>query len=468
MTNSLLAYNHYYLVGIKGVAMTALALILTDMGKTVAGSDTAEVFPTDKLLKNRHIHFSTNFSTANLTNSQVVIYGASHQGGNNPQVVYARKKGLLVLSLAEFVGYLTTQKTTVAVAGCHGKTTTTALISYCLAKAKLDPSYFVGSSGFMDFASGAWGKGNWFAVEADEYLTCPYYLRKAKFLFYHPLFLIVTNLDFDHPDFYADFEAVKKSFRQLFSQLDKKAKLIINGDDSELLFLAKSTHPNYLSYGFKKHNHYQIINDGFKMKIMFNNQVLLSLTPTLLGSHNRLNLASAIVFLQQTKIPLNTFIPFLNEFKGAKRRLELVAKVGQHLVYDDYAHHPAEIKASLAALKNAYPQHKLAVCFQPHTFSRTQALLFDFVRILSITDYLGLLPIFASAREQIDAKVYNDNLIKALPKSLRWTLLKTDSDYENLVKNSQALTGPWLYVTMGAGNVREFAPLIIQALKKYG
>lgn len=444
--------------------MTALALILQDMGKTVTGSDIGQKFPTEYFLKQRGIRVYNSFSSRNLNGAEAVIYSASHNASANPEVSAASKKGLLVYHLPQVVGYLTTLKNTVAVSGCHGKTTTTALISYALSRGGLKPSYFVGGAGFMNYLSGAWNKGKWFVVEADEYLADPFSVRKAKFLFYHPQSIIVTNLDYDHPDFYPNFEAVKKVFARFFRRLGENKKLIINGDDKVLLTLAKKTQTRYLTYGFGSHNLYRIVAKGNNLQILYRNKLLTGLQPQLFGKHNMMNLAAATVFLHQTQADFLELAKFLNEFTGVKRRLELVAKIKRNLVFDDYGHHPAEIEAGLQALRTRYPHYSIALCFQPHTFSRTRALLADFAFALSKVDYLGLLPIFRSAREKADFNFKLEEITDKLDKRVPWQIIKSSADWQRLVLETQKTKQPWIYVTMGAGDIFKKTKLITKYL----
>jgi len=458
-------YKHYHLIGIKGVAMTALALILQDMGKKVTGSDLSSIYATDRLLQQKQIKPLLGFNAKNIGSADAVIYSASHQGSRNIEVITAKKQNLACFSLAQAIGSLTQAKKTVAISGSHGKTTTTALISYCLLMAKKNPTYLVGSAGFMKQLSGAYNSGEWFVVEADEYLVDPVMNRQPKFWQYTPEVIVTTNLDYDHPDFYADFEAVSDAFAQFFQRLKPNGKLIVNGDDSRLLALAESSAKPFVSFGYKKSNHYQIRKTATGFGIYFQQQPLVELQPQLMGKHNQLNLTAAVVFLHQTGFELSSFVPFLNEFQGAKRRLELIAKIINSLVYDDYAHHPTEITASLQALKTRYPKHKIALFFQPHTYSRTTTLLPEFAKSLSTVNYLGLLPIFASSREQMQSNHDLESLKGLLPQSLPVTLIKNPSDYSTMIKKTQAISKHWLYVTMGAGDINESLSLIIQILK---
>lgn len=464
--NNFLEKQAFHLVGIKGVAMTALAQILLDMGKTVTGSDVKETFQTDQILNSRKIKVS-QFNKNNINSKQVVIYSAGHSGRDNSEVVEAFKQKKIVLCLPEVIGYLTTLKQNIAICGSHGKTTTSALISFVLSKLKTNVSYFVGTSSFMNQGSGKWDKGRFFVTEADEYLADNSNFRISKFLFFSPFYIICTNLDFDHSDFFKDFSAVKQAFSAFFNKLPNKGKLIVNGDDKVLLSLAKKSKKPYLSYGFKQTNDYVIKSDNLSFTVFYDKQKLATVKPRILGKHNMLNIASGIILFHLLNLDLGLAVAAIEDFAGAKRRIELRAKVGNSLIIDDYAHHPSEIKASISAIRSRYPNYKIALCFQPHTYSRTKSLLSDFVSSLSMVDYLGLLPIFASAREKADKNV-NSELILAKIKSSLWSqLIKTNLDWQKMIKQTQAISSNWVYIAMGAGDIYKKIDLIITYLNEY-
>ena len=462
--NNFLDQQTFHLIGIKGVAMTALALILVDMGKTVTGSDVKEIFQTDLFLKQRQIKVFTNFSKDNIKFSQVVIYSAGHNARKNIEVKEAIRQKKIVLCLAQVIGYLTSLKENVSICGSHGKTTTTALISFVFDELGLFPSYLVGSAGFMDRESGKWGNGDLFISEADEYLADPDKYRISKFLFFNPKYLICTNIDFDHPDFFSNLAQVKQAFLEFFKKLNPAGKLIINGDDGALLNLAKKSNKPFLSYGFSVKNDYVIVRDSLSFHVLFQDKLLAKITPKLMGRCNMLNITASVILFDLLKVDLKQAVAKLEKFKGARRRLELIDSINDNLIFDDYAHHPTEIEASIEAIKSSYPNYKIAVCFQPHTYSRTKRLLNEFGGVFEKVDYLGLLPIFASAREKIDKEVSSDKIIEKVNSKVSKLMLKTDQDWLKLVQETQASNKNWIYITMGAGDVYEKTSLLSKYL----
>jgi UDP-N-acetylmuramate--alanine ligase len=461
---NILNHNSFHLVGIKGVAMTALALILNDLGKVVTGSDVSGVFLTEEMLQQRGFKIAKNFNPINIDKAEVVVHSASHLGSNNIEVVSAIKKQKKVVCLPELMGELSLKKNTIAISGCHGKSTTSALISYLLFKLKKDPSYLVGTAGFMNMESGRWGSGRYFVVEADEYLADPVANRIPKFLFLHPQYIIATNLDYDHPDFFPNLKSVTKAYLKFFGRLRKSGKLIINADDSALVKLAKESGQPFVTYGYGAKSQYKIKIEANGFSVYRQQKKLISLKPRLIGRHNFSNVTAAVCLFHQLGINLSQTAVYFNQFRGAKRRIEFISKHKNNYLYDDYAHHPQEIIATVDALKNKYPKHRLALCFQPHTYSRTRKLLLEFASALSRADYLGLLPIFASARELSDTGFSTNNLISSLPKNCRCLLLDNKRKWQALVKTTQRLYPKWIYVTMGAGNVDSYIPVLQQYL----
>lgn len=447
--------QRFHLVGIKGVAMTALALILKDLNKDVTGSDTKEQFMTDKTLVDAKIKVFQGFHSDHVKASNVVVYSASHNGSRNLEVKAALRMRKTVFCLPEAIGYLTTLKKNIAVCGCHGKSTTTSLIAYIALRLHLDPSYFVGAPRFMDYPPGRWSNGDLFVTEADEYLSDNYLHRRSKFLFFHPRIIVCTNLDFDHPDFFHDLSEVAAAYLDFFKRLPQNGKLIVNGDDPKLLNLAKQSHKPFITFGFKAGNNYRV------------SATLAKLTPKLMGEHNAVNITAAIACFAELGIVPARAAQYAAQFTGTKRRLELVGKVGHNLVIDDYAHHPAEIEASLQAIRARFPRHRIALCFQPHTLSRTQTFLAEFIKVLGKADYLGLLPIFTSARELGDHGLTQQHLISKLKAQQRpFHLLSKRSDWFKLIRFTQHESSRWIYLTMGAGDVYKRGQTIISLLNE--
>lgn len=442
-----------FIIGIKGVAMTNLAVIMKKMGKNVTGADLKEEFITDELLKKHDIPYSVGFEPEILREgTDLVIYSAAHGGTNNPIAVEAKKRKIPVVSQVEVIADVMKQfKNKIAVSGCHGKTTTSSLLSYALIQLGEKPSYLVGAPSFNEFAGGEYGNKNYFVVEADEYGVNPPQDLRPKFHFLNPDYIICTNIDFDHPDVYKDLKATKEAFLKFF---DNK-KLILCADDPNLPRTRQT-------YGFSKDADYVISNmqtnkSGTTFSLGGNEFSIL-----LFGEKNVSNAATVIVMLLTLGFSVEKIQTAIKNFTGAKRRFEKVFENENGTLYDDYGHHPHEIEATIQAARNHFPDKRIVVIFQPHTYSRTQLLLKDFAKALSLADYSYILPIFPSAREdQSQFHVSSDDIIKT-------GMLKNGESVEtneNLMKKLQAkLKKNDVIFTMGAGDVYKLKDDIIKLL----
>lgn len=464
-----------FFLGIKGVAMANLAVLSKKIGKKVFGVDIKEEFITDELLKENKITYKTGFSLKNLPEKiDLFIYSAAHQGLKNPLAIEAKRKKANLLSQTEYLSKLIDEfkiKVKVAVAGCHGKTTTASFLSYALNKLKEKPSYLVGVPYFFEkknffklrkVPGVNYQQKKYFIFEADEYGVNPPLNKTPKFFYFNPDWIITTNIDFDHPDVYQDIEKTKRAFLRFF---DNK-KLILFGDDENILdVIKKIDRKNYFLYGFGKNNDYQIINlkdDGkkiiFEIFDQIENKNLGKFVISLLGRHNVLNTTAVIVFLLQQGFALEKIKKVLINFFGAQRRLNLLYDK-KIFLYDDYGHHPEEIKATINALKLRHPEKRLITIFQPHTYSRTLSLKEDFQKVLKMPDITLLLPIFPSAREnEKDFSIKSQDLI-----SSNGYFFKSQENLVNFLKKE--LKKDDIVLTIGAGDVYKIQKKIINFLK---
>lgn len=466
--------KNIFIVGIKGVAMANLAIILKKMGKNVSGSDVDEEFITDRSLKQNNIIWQSGFNPKNIPeNTDLMIYSGANQGSNNPQIKSAGQAGIKTVSQAEFLGLLIKGfKTSIAVCGCHGKTTTSSLLSHALIRLGAEPSYLVGSSNFNEYPGGDFRSKDYFVIEADEYGVNPPYDLTPKFDLLNPDYVLCTNIDFDHPDIYKDLNAVKNTFFKFFN----RKKLILCADDPNLLQYINSPAPfrtdklqqnNCVTYGFAGSADLVIKNvrtlaDGSSFTLIFNNQPLGQFKISLFGEKNVENAAGAILTLLQLGFDSQKIKSAIKDFTGAKRRFESVYSQNGTYLFDDYAHHPNEIAATISAVRKRFPKKRIIVVFQPHTYSRTRILLADFVKSLSLADKAFVIPIFASARENsLEFKISAENIVELNPEKLIYCKTKTDlvNSLKNSVKKNDVL------FTMGAGDVYKRSDDIIKVIK---
>jgi len=455
--------QHIFFLGIKGVAMANLAVILKKMGKEISGFDCQEEFITDSLLKKNKVKVlnDLNFLPSAV---DLVVYSAAHQGRENPLVKEAVNRGIKTISQPQLINELMKDyRTKIAVCGCHGKTTTTSLLAYALLKLKKQPTYLAGVPYFNSLAGADYfiNKKDYFVVEADEYGVSPPNDLTSKFLFLTPDWIIATNIDYDHPDVYRNLEEVKTAFYKFFH----KADLILNLDDPlQAEFIRKySGNKKIITYGFSSSADYQIVDwqttdDG----VFFNLKKIGQFKISLFGFHNVLNATAVIALLIELGNSPASVKKIIEKFSGAKRRMEVVYNNNNFTLVDDYAHHPREIEATIKGLRERYPKRRLILIFQPHTFSRTERLLIDFQKSLSLADITFVLPIFGSAREQEnDYKISSKDIAKATDK-----IYYIESTQDLLNKVEQIIKPDDVIVTMGAGDVYRLAEEIKKRIEK--
>lgn len=464
-----------HFVGIKGVGMTPLAIVAKEAGFGVSGSDTAKTFITDEIVQKIGIHPFVGFSPEHIDNADLVITTGAHGGFNNPEVKAAKEKGIKVLTQGEAAGFFMSGEIFersdiqgISIAGCHGKTTTTAMLATISKEAGLDSSYIIGTSEIKSLhLPGHYGKGKYFIAEADEYATEPQYDKTAKFLWQHPSMAIFTNIEWDHPDIYSSIEEIRKVFLTFANNIHKKGVLILNGDDKELQKIQEEYKGKIISFGFDLKNDYVITDIAIEQEhtsfsLLHKNENVGVFHLKVSGEYNVFNAVGAIIASIQMGIPLEKVKNGLRSFQGTKRRAEVIGTTEfGAIVYDDYAHHPTAIKKTLQALKEKYKDKKLVVIFQPHTYSRTKLFLNQFSNSFTSADTVILTDIYASEREKPDPiisssilaekiKPYNSEVIY-FPKK------------ENIVDYFKKMkyNNDYLIVMMGAGDIYKLAEHLV-------
>src|SRR3990167_1158239 len=422
--------KHVHFTGIKGVGMTSLALCCQDLGIKITGSDVEEEFVTDETLKNRGLPWKIGFKKENLNpKPDLLVFTGAHGGLNNPEVLVAKELGIPVISHAEALGQLAEGKKTIAVCGVGGKTTTCAMIATILEYAGLNPSYAIGVGNIPSTGTpGKYSKeSGYFICEADEYAISPGVDNRPKFSLLSPEYLVITNIKHDHPDIYKTSE----EFEQVFSEFIKRVK----------------------SYGGKVVTKSKdLLPKGFKLNVP--------------GTFNIENANNAYAVCKLIGIPGREIINGLKKYTGCKRRFEKIAEKNGILFYDDYAHHPIQIRETLKATKGWFPDKRIVALFQPHTYSRTKALFSEFAKSFNDADFVGTVNIFASARENIDSDVSSDKLIEEIKKHYP----KPDNvKYLGGLQESvgfliKTLKPGDIFITLGAGDVYKIHKLILERI----
>lgn len=451
--------KHVHFVGVKGVAMASLAVFLVDLGVRVTGSDTEDIFPTDSELHDKGVTVEVGFTSNRFVDMRpdLVIYTGAHGGIDNVEVAAARALHIPCLSHGQALGEFMEGKRQVVVAGSHGKTTTSAMVACIFEKAHLEPSYAIGCGAISDLgAAGHAGKGNWFIAEGDEYVTDPHHDNTPRFLWMHPEIVIVTNVDFDHPDVYKDLTAVKQAFQKLVAKMDFQTQcLVINSDDEPSSFLLSNQFVT--TYGFSPRADVRISHvsqgDGRQFFTLEKKGIPIGeFMITVAGRHNVLNATAALVASQYANISLEDCREGLKRFGGTRRRFEYLGEKNKAIIIDDYAHHPAEIQATLKGAKEWYKGKRIIAVFQPHTYSRTNMLLKEFSKSFQDADVVVLTNIYASARETATHEISAESLVSETLKNHKAVLYgKTKQDVWKILDD--LILPNDIIIFMGAGDI---------------
>jgi len=397
-----------YLIGIKGVGMTMLAQFLKAHGQSVSGSDIRDVFLTDKILRGEKIKVLSPFDSANIPASpDKIIHSSAYSAANNPELAFIvshpeRYRKIPLITYAEALGEVFNRYQGVAVCGSHGKTTVTAWLGYVLWRAGLEPNVLVGSNVPQFRGSGLSGRSRRLIAEVDEY--------QNKMRFFFPRGVIMNNIDYDHPDFFKTRSSYVQVFTDFVRKIPRSGWLVVNGDDHQAVRVAEQCRGRVVSYSLSGSDAdflaVDIRQSGEKQIFRLNaggrDQGEFSIK--LSGRHNVSNALAVIAAARQYQISWTQIRRQVTSFRGTERRGEILGEYRGALIIDDYAHHPAEIKATLSGLRARWPKNRIITVFHPHTFTRTAALFGDFIRSFKDTDHLIVLGIYGSARETASSR----------------------------------------------------------------
>jgi UDP-N-acetylmuramate--alanine ligase len=459
-----------YLIGIKGVGMTALAIYLKQAGYEVTGSDVTETFVTDKLLTDAGISV-LEFNKDNVKKEKydLLIVSAAYNE-ENPEVAEAKRRKLNLKYYSDILGEVSSNKKVIAVSGIHGKTTTTAMISFILEKAGLDPSFIIGSGEVPGLKNSAHsGTGDIFVLEADEYRKSPED-NTPKFLSITPNIAIITSIEMDHPDVFPTVEEVYDAFYRLTCRVPRTGFIVLCVDYPKAKKLSQTiADRDFETYGFDISAKWKIVNlieNENKNTFSLENKgkVYGPYELKIIGRHNVLNATAAIITALKLDIPEKDVKHFISNFKNAKRRLEKIGETNGITILDDYAHHPTAIKLTLDAIKKKYPGQKIICIFQPHTYSRTEKLLTEFSRSFSAADRVIITDIFSSAREKT-GHVTGEDLVEEIKKYKKNVKYMTDfQKIQDYILSS--IKAPVVVLTVGAGDIYKLSESINKTLDK--
>lgn len=427
--------------------MSALAQISAQIeGATITGSDVEECFFTDSVLERAHIPV-LSFSPENVENTDLVVASAAYTN-QHPEISRAIELNIPVLTYPQYLGRLLSKKRGISVSGTHGKTSTTAMIGLVMLQAGLDPSIVVGSDVPSIGGNAHSGKGEFFLAESCEY--------RRHFLNYSPEHLVITNIDFDHPDYFKDLDDVILAFTQLAKKVPAQGHIYVWEEDPNRNSLISDA--PFTTFGLSENADVRATEIIFQdeqssMKILIKGEYVGDLTLHVPGRHNIINALATIALCHEIGIPIQVILFNLSLFNGTKRRFEHIgSNKNGALIVDDYAHHPTEIRTTLEGARLSFPHRRIRAIFQPHTFSRTEKLLQEFSQSFQGADEVVVADIFASAREQEHHTVSSLNLAELIVKQgVKARYIGTLDDIGAYL--SKTLAPDDLVITLGAGDI---------------
>ena len=438
-----------FFIGIGGSGMSGLAEVLFNLGYEVSGSDIEESGVTERL-RVLGINLSIGHKVTNLDDVDMVIKSTAIED-TNIELTNARKLGLPILERAELLSSLMNMKRGVAIAGTHGKTTTTCILASIMTEAMLDPTFINGGI-INSFASNAkLGTGDYMLAEADE--------SDKSFLMLQPSLEIITNIDADHlVNYKNNMNNLEEAFIKFVKKLPFNGLLVACGDDPIIKKLVGSFSRKTILYGFEDHNDYIISNyktESFtsKFTLSYDNNSLSHLQLNLPGRHNVLNATAASALAIEEGVSLINIKTALEKFSGIRRRMEFLGNLGDTVVIDDYGHHPTEIKNTILTLRESFPGSEITMVFQPHRFSRTKDLYEEFVEVLQLVEGLILLEIYAAGEKPIDG-ISSSALLESLKDKGFKNLLLANSSKQALELISSSISKKKeVLLIQGAGSI---------------
>ncbi len=446
-----------HFIGIGGVGMSGIAELLIVSGFKVCGSDISESQTIQKLRK-AGAHVFIGHRKENVVSPDVVVI-SSAVAKDNPEIIRAKELGIPVIPRAEMLAELMRLKKGIAVAGTHGKTTTTSILGNIMNSAGWDPTTVVGGK-FLNIGSNArFGKGEYFVCEADE--------SDGSFMKLSPIVSIVTNIDNDHMDYYGNEDNLRATFTAFMNEVPFYGFSVLCGDDPNIRKVLKNVNKNHVTYGLGNHNDFMAKNikpetTGMGYDLFFKGKKISRFSIPRFGMHSVLNSMAAVIVCLKLEMKVSEIRKGLSSFKGVGRRMELTGTAGGVTVFDDYAHHPTELKTTIEAFKLVPAKRRIGI-FQPHRYTRTQLLADQFSKAFGGLDELVITEIYAASEKPIKgvtAKMIADNV-----KNVKKVFYIADKS-QIASKMAGHLAKGDLVITFGAGDIYKMGTELLHLLKK--
>ena len=453
-----------HFIGIGGIGMSGLAQIMKNMGFSIQGSDLNHNNNIERLIK-RGIKVFIGHSKKNIQKATMSVISSAIKN-TNQELIALKEKKIPIFKRGDMLANIVTLKKNIVIAGAHGKTTTTSLISNILGEAGLDPTIINGGIINSLKNTARLGKGDWAVIESDE--------SDGSFLNLPITYSILTNIDIEHLDYYKNFNELKKSFQKFLNKTPSFGKALVCLDNDYLReILKKSKTKNFLTYGFHKKANYQIINaeknkfySKFDIKIKIigkKNKIIKSICINMLGDHNILNSAASIAIALNLGISVNVIKKALKKFSGIQRRFTKVFSHNGREFYDDYAHHPTEIKAVLNSARQVYKKRRIICVFQPHRYSRIELLKKQFSLSFKLSDLLVLCPVYpAGEKNKYNFKQKEFSELIGKESKVQVVNINDKIDLKNFFKKN--LFTNEMVICMGAGSISNWIRSITRDL----
>jgi UDP-N-acetylmuramate--alanine ligase len=451
---------HIHFVGIGGIGMSGIAELLLNLGYKVSGSDTASTDITDRLKSLGGTVYKGHHSSR-IEGADVVVI-SSAISPDNPEVIAATQASVPVIPRAEMLAELMRLKYSIAIAGAHGKTTTTSLIASILAKGGLDPTVVIGGKLKSIGSNALLGQGNFIVAEADE--------SDGSFLKYSPAIAVVTNIDREHLDFYKDINDIKSAFVEFIDRIPFYGLAVLCLDNEFVQDIIPKIKKRCITYGMSSQADFHAKNisiEGLKTryKVYRHGKALGEIALNLPGIHNVYNSMAGIAVGMELGIPFDIIKNALETLQGVQRRLEIKGEAKGITVVDDYGHHPTEIKTTLQAAKESWPDRRIVVVFQPHRYTRTKALFDDFTRAFYQSDHLVILPIYSAGEKKIEG-VDSVSLCEGIASHGHKEVVYIEGHESAVTYLTRMLRKNDVLLTQGAGDVWKVGMAVFESIIK--
>jgi len=454
-------YKTIHFVGIGGIGMSGIAEVLHNLGYEVTGSDLKES-DTTKRLQSLGLKININHRTENINGAHVIVISSAVKP-NNPEVIEAKARDIPVIPRAEMLAELGRLKYAILIAGAHGKTTTTSLIATLLGDGGFDPTVVIGGKLNSMGTNAKLGQGDFIVAEADE--------SDGSFLKLNPTISVITNIDKEHLDFFGNIENIKKSFIEFINKTPFYGFSVMCLEDSHVREIIPFIDRKKITYGLTSQADiyaYNIIESKMSMTfdVNYKGKNIGKFTIPMPGIHNVFNSLSAIVIACEFAIPVEKIYKSLLEFKGIQRRLQYKGGAKGIVIYDDYGHHPNEIKATLKALKGSFKNEKINVVFQPHRYTRTASLIDDFADSFWDADSVIMMDIYPAGEKAIEG-INSQVLVQKMQQRGFKNVIYLPKGEDDIIDYlSRELKKDSVLITLGAGDVYKIAERFAEKLNQ--